>query len=135
MPLTQARWLFSRATGVQGTRTSRMTTYRTEMLILVEANSGGKHTLIQDTTRHLDYNYNICGKVSVKDSNFRLLWLNNRDVATDLHAVHGHCGQVVGVLLVPAEAEQRVVLGVFIDDGAVLQVPEVKHADGSVGSH
>lgn len=54
---------------------------------------------------------------------------------TDLHAVHGHCGQVVGVLLVPAEAEQRVVLGVFVDDGAVLQVPEVKHADGSVGSH
>lgn len=54
---------------------------------------------------------------------------------TDLHAVHGHCGQVVRVLLVPAEAEQRVVLGVFVDDGAVLQVPEVKHADGSIGSH
>jgi len=54
---------------------------------------------------------------------------------TDLHAVHGHGGQVVGVLLVPAKAEQRVVLRVFIDDGTVLQVPEVKHADGPIGPH
>lgn len=52
-----------------------------------------------------------------------------------LHAIHGHGGQVVGVLFVPAEAEQRVVLWVLVDDGAVLQVPEVKHADGSVSAH
>lgn len=58
-----------------------------------------------------------------------------KTLQTDLHPVHGHRGQVVGVLLVPAEAEQRVVLRIFIDDGAVLQVPEVKHADGSIGSH
>lgn len=61
--------------------------------------------------------------------------LLNNPQQTDLHAVHGHCGQVVGVLLVPTEAEQRVVLGVLVDDGAVLQVPEVKHADGSIGSY
>lgn len=52
-----------------------------------------------------------------------------------LHAVHGHRGQVVGVLFVPAETKQWVVLGVFIDDGAVLQMSQVKHADGSVGPH
>lgn len=54
---------------------------------------------------------------------------------THLHAVHGHRGQVVGVLFVPAETEERVVLGVLVDDGAVLEVSQVKHADGSIGSN
>lgn len=38
----------------------------------------------------------------------------------DLHAVHCHGGQVVGILFVPAEAQQWVVLRVLVDDGAVL---------------
>lgn len=59
----------------------------------------------------------------------------NRGSSTNLHAVHRHGDQVVGVLLVPAEPEQRVVLGVFIDDSAVFEVPEVKHADRAVRSH
>ncbi|MEE6464120.1 hypothetical protein FKM82_006183 [Ascaphus truei] len=53
----------------------------------------------------------------------------------DLHPVHGHGGQVVEVLLVPAQPEQRVVLRVFVDDGAVLQVPQVKHPHPAVGPH
>lgn len=54
---------------------------------------------------------------------------------TDLHAIHRHRGQVVGVLFVPAEAEEWVVLRVLIDDGAVLEVSEVKHANGSISSN
>ena len=36
-----------------------------------------------------------------------------------LHSIHGHGGQVVRVLLVPAEAQQWVMLRVFVNDGAV----------------
>lgn len=114
MPLTQARWLFSRATGVHGTRTSRMTTYHTDVLMTW---TESYHCLCRHTRK----------QTSAQTSKGRQ-W-------TDLHAVHGHRGQVVGVLFVPAEAEQRVVLGVLIDDGAVLQVPEVKHADWAVSTH
>lgn len=53
----------------------------------------------------------------------------------DLHSIHRHGSQVVWVLFVPAEAEQRVVLGVFVDDGAVLQVAQVKHAHRAVCPH
>lgn len=53
----------------------------------------------------------------------------------DLHAIHGHSGQVVGVLFVPAQAQQRVMLRVLIDDGAVLQVSQIKHAHRSICSH
>lgn len=52
-----------------------------------------------------------------------------------LHAVHGHCGEIVGILLVPAESQQWVVLGVLVDDGAVLQVPQVEHPHRAVGAH
>lgn len=45
-----------------------------------------------------------------------------------LHPIHSHGSQVVGVLLVPAQSEQRVVLGILIDDGAVLKMAEIKHA-------
>lgn len=54
---------------------------------------------------------------------------------TDLHAIHGHSGKVVRVLFVPAEAEEWVVLGVFINDGAVLQVTKVEHTDRTVSSN
>lgn len=59
----------------------------------------------------------------------------HRGSSTNLHAAHRHGGQVVGVLLVPAEPEQWVVLGVFVDDSAVFEVAEVKHADRAVCSH
>ena len=47
---------------------------------------------------------------------------------SDLESVHGHGGKVVGVLLVPAQPQQGVVLWVLIDDCGVLQVAQVKHA-------
>ncbi len=59
----------------------------------------------------------------------------HRRSSTNLHAVHRSGGQVVGVLLVPAESEQWVVLGVFIDNSTVFEVTEVKHADRAVCSH
>lgn len=52
-----------------------------------------------------------------------------------LHSIHGHGGQVVGVLLVPAEAKQGVVLWVFINDGAVFQMAEVEHSHRAVSTH
>ena len=52
-----------------------------------------------------------------------------------LHSIHGHGGQVVGVLFVPAEAEQWVMLRVLVDDGAVFKMTEVKHPHGAVSTH
>lgn len=63
------------------------------------------------------------------------LWCVQKGGEKHLHAIHGHGGQIVGVLLIPAEAEERVVLRVFVDDGAVLQVPQVEHSDRPVRAH
>ena len=52
----------------------------------------------------------------------------------DLAGVHGDGREVVGVLLVPGEAEERRVAGVLVDDGGVLEVPQVEHAHGAVGA-
>lgn len=52
-----------------------------------------------------------------------------------LHSIHGHGGQVVRVLLVPAEAQQWVVLWVFVNDGAVFQVAQVKHPHRAISAH
>ena len=47
------------------------------------------------------------------------------DVQDDhLAGVHGHGGQVVGVLLVPGQPQQRRVVRVLVYNGAVLQVSE-----------
>lgn len=52
-----------------------------------------------------------------------------------LHSIHGHGGKVVRVLLIPAEAEQWVMLWVFVNDGAVLQMAEVKHPHRAICTH
>lgn len=44
-----------------------------------------------------------------------------------LHTIHGHCSKIVGILLIPAETQQWMVLWVLINDGAVLQMTEIKH--------
>lgn len=45
--------------------------------------------------------------------------MGSPEQGTHLHSIHGHGGQVVRVLLVPAEAKQWVMLWVFVNDGAV----------------
>ena len=52
----------------------------------------------------------------------------------DLAGVHGHGGQVVGVLLIPGQPQQGRVRGVLVDDGRVLQVAQVEHANATVGA-
>lgn len=44
-----------------------------------------------------------------------------------LHAIHGHRGKIVGILLIPAQTQQWVVLWVFINYGAMFQMTEIKH--------
>ena len=53
----------------------------------------------------------------------------------DLAGVHGDSGEVVGVLLVPGEAEEGRVAGVFVDDGGVLEVAQIEHPHGPVGTN
>ena len=53
----------------------------------------------------------------------------------DLAGVHGHGGQVVGVLFVPGQPQQGRVMGVLVDDGGVFQMPEVKHPHTSICSN
>lgn len=52
-----------------------------------------------------------------------------------LGSVHGDGGQVGRVLPVPGQPQERPVLGIFVDDGRVLQMAEVKHADGPIRPH
>lgn len=52
----------------------------------------------------------------------------------DLARVHGHGGQVVGILLVPGQPKEWSVCRVFVDDGGVLQVSEIKHSDRPIGT-
>ena len=49
----------------------------------------------------------------------------------DVTSVHGHGCQVVGVLLVPGQPQERCVLRVLVDDGRVLQVTKIEHTDGA----
>lgn len=44
-------------------------------------------------------------------------------------------GEVVRVLLVPAEPHQRRQVVRLVDDGGVLQRPQVEHAHATIGSH
>ena len=51
-----------------------------------------------------------------------------------LQGVHENRGHVAGILLVPPEAQQRRLgLGALVDDGGVLLVAEIKHANRSIG--
>ena len=52
-----------------------------------------------------------------------------------LDRVHGNGRQVVGILLVPGDSQQRIVRRVLVDDGRVLQVAQVEHAHRAVGAH
>ena len=52
----------------------------------------------------------------------------------DLHGIDGECSEIVRVLFVPGESQQRVMLSVFVDDGRVLEMPEVEHSNGAVGA-
>lgn len=87
-----------------------------------------RHTHVQDD--HLKHRFGESSRLVLET-----YWGVRKCRKMHLHAIHGHGGQIVGVLLIPAEAEERVVLGVFVDDGAVLQVSEVKHSDRSICAH
>ena len=52
-----------------------------------------------------------------------------------LARVHGDGGQIGRILSVPGQSQQRPVLRIFVDDGRVLQVAQVKHSDRAVGAH
>lgn len=52
-----------------------------------------------------------------------------------LHAIHGHRGEIVGILLIPAETQQRMVLRVLINDGAVFQMTEIEHPHWAICTH
>ena len=53
---------------------------------------------------------------------------------TNLHSVHRHGSEIVWILLVPAQPQEGVVLWVFVDDGGVLQVTQVKHSYRTVST-
>ena len=46
---------------------------------------------------------------------------------TYLHGIHRHSSQIVGVLFVPAQSQQGVMLGVFIDNGGMFKMSQIKH--------
>lgn len=57
------------------------------------------------------------------------------DVQDDhLARIHGNGGEIIRVLLVPRQSQQRSVLRVLIDYRRVLQVPQIEHPYGSVGT-
>lgn len=91
-------------------------------MVVQPCHRSARHTDVQDD--HLKHRFEESLRLALNT-----LWGVQKCQKMHLHAIHGHCGQIVGVLLIPAEAEERVVLRVFVDDGAVLQVPEVKHSD------
>jgi len=52
----------------------------------------------------------------------------------NLDGVHGHGGEIIGILLVPAESKQRLPLHVFVDNGRMLEMTQIEHSDGTVGA-
>jgi len=53
----------------------------------------------------------------------------------DLHLVHLKRGQVVRVLLVPSQPQQGLLVLSLVDNSTVLQVAQIKHTDGTIGTN
>lgn len=45
----------------------------------------------------------------------------------DLACIHGDCREIIRILLVPGQAEKWRVCWILVNDGAVLEMPEIKH--------
>lgn len=52
-----------------------------------------------------------------------------------LDGIHRYSRQVIRLLFIPGESQQRIMVRVFVNDGRVLEVTKIKHAHRTVGAH
>ena len=77
-------------------------------------------------------NLSICHAVYREQRNRGTEWIARYPY---LHCIHSHRCQVIGVLFIPRQSQQRMMLWVLVDDCGVLEVTQVKHTHRTVGSY